>query len=398
MNVVTHELENGRRELHVTVAAEEWDGHVDAIGSADEQTAAKKALFDIFGKAALDDVSPSPVTVPVMVAKEDLSAGEPFAFAVSYLPAIQLELSGIPELDVEVPSVEIGDAEVDDEIRRIVRENPIMRGKIPGEVVENGSSIEMYLRAEKDGKIFPGLCGAREYTLGEGFLPEEFDRNLLGVRAGDKVEFPFKLQADEGEDLVDIVVHIDVNKVYVNDLDAVSDDWVRFNFPGFGSIGQLKEAIRQEMARYIGQRVADMRLEKIIEQLYAHMNQRVPDWYIEALYDEAQRVLQKGLDEAGVTYENYLKSMGTERDTFELEMLLDVRAKAVVNAVLDAYARYDAIGVSDAERESYLLQLGDQIEQGGAAFDGVPLYRSSADEAIKRRKAADRLQEIAVAR
>ncbi|MBM6595804.1 trigger factor [Microvirga pudoricolor] len=179
----------------------------------------------------------------VMDAKSDLA----FTVSLEVLPTFELvDLSGV---EVKKPVTEVTDAEVDESLERMAKQNRSFESKAGA--AENGDRVVVDFVGRIDGEEFQGGSAQDiRVELGSNTFIPGFEDQLAGVKAGDtklvKVSFPENYMAAH---LAGKAAEFDVT---VKDVEGPGelriDDELAKGF-GMESLDKLKDAVRDAIKR-----------------------------------------------------------------------------------------------------------------------------------------------------
>lgn len=385
-------LEDGRIEASIVVSAAEVTSAYDQVPDGEAA-----AVLGLLAKRFLDEADPIPVTTPLIAAPETPVAGRECRFTVTYLPARKYTLGAFPELVVNVPLIEVDDAMVEEQVARIVKSDPLFKGKVPKETVEQDSVVEMYIKATHEGKIFGGLTGQREYTMGSGFMPTGFEMALMGKKAGDIASYVIDVQRSpaDKDDTIPVQLEISVKRVSASDPSQIDNEWVRNNFDAFQTVAEFKAFLRSEMEAYVDTETHQIILDQAVRELSGCLNEETPDAYIQALYEDSRRAIISQIEAEGSSLSDYLRSQRISPEDFEMDLLFDARQRHRHDAVLDAVADHYAIQATAQDEQDYL----EEMVRTGVADDTEgfrdSLYTTTLRSSVRKFVAARLITEKA---
>jgi trigger factor len=178
-------------------------------------------------------------------AKADLA----FTVAVEVLPSF--ELADLSDVQVKKPVATVSDAEVEQAVERMARQNRTFAAKGEGAEAANGDRVVIDFVGAIGGEPFEGGKGEGvQLELGSGSFIPGFEDQLLGARTGEqrqvKVTFPETYPAPhlagKGAEFA-----VTVNEVQAANEVKIDDEFAT----GFGmeSLDKLKDAVRGALQR-----------------------------------------------------------------------------------------------------------------------------------------------------
>jgi trigger factor len=289
-----------------------------------------------------------------------------FTAVVETRPVIVV--GGYNGLKIEVPSPEVPDSEVSDQLDRL-RQQSAELGEVD-RAAADGDYLTVDVHGSRDGEELDGLVADDYiYLVGSGAITPEFDAHLTGASAGDTVEFTAD-HPDPDEDPVDFKVTVKVVKEQV--LPEVTDEWAA-GVSEFETSAELVEDIRTRLA---GDRESQTR-GSVQARLGTALAELVEEDPPNAMVsEEMQGRLQSmahQLSHMGMRLEDYIRITGQDPEAFT-ESLREAAVEASkVDLALRAVVAAESIEVSEDE-------LDEQIEK---MIEGADLTLEEARENLQ---------------
>jgi len=201
---------------------------------------------------------------------EELLAGKTdltYTVAIEVVPTIQL--ADFKTFTVEKPVVEVGDAEVDEAIKRIADQNRPYAAKAEGAKAESGDRVTISFKGTIDGVPFDGGTGEGiAVVIGAGQFIPGFEEQLIGIGSGEtrtlKVSFPKNYASEK---LAGKAAEFETTATLI---EAPGETEINDEFAktlGLESLDKLKEAARERLvAEFAGatrQRVKRALLDRL---------------------------------------------------------------------------------------------------------------------------------------
>ena len=388
MNSTVEKLDDKRVKLSVEVDEAEFDAAVDAAfkriarevrmpgfrpGKAPRklleaqlghqvgrEEALREELPHYYARAVVEhdvDVISSP---EIEITSGQESGPVAFDALVEIRPTVKA--AGYNGLRVEIPSPEVPDAEIEEQIDR-------MRGQF-AELVEvsrpaiDGDHVTIDINGKLDGEEVPGLTTTDyDYEVGSGAVVDEIDANLRGSKPGDILQFDAEHpDPDEGGTLQFRILVKEVKEAQLPELD---DEFAAANSE-FDSAEALREGLRSNMATM---RIAQSRMalqQKTAEALAELVDEDVPEAMIDGEVRARVQDFAARIEQQGGTVEQYLEGAGQTaeelvaqfREPAEQAVKVDLGLRAVADAE-DLWPDDDAV---DEEIERAVADSGQRIE------------------------------------
>ncbi len=320
------------------------------------QAALDDALQEFFVEAlqatALDTVARPKVDV------ERFDEEEGCAFTVTVEVRPEVELADHQGITVTHPDWQIPDEDVEAQLAQLQQQFADV------EVVDReaaaGDLVTLDLRLHVGGvEVETARVDGALYEIGSGGVTPELDRQALGARAGDVLEYEDELPEaypDHGGSLATFTVTI--TDVREKRLPALDDDFAD-TAGGFDSIDDLRADVADSLLR---RRIQEGRhqLRGIVTEAYValHTVPVPPTMLADAVAERIERVSQEAAQFGG-TLDELLQLEGTSREEYETRLEEQMTTILTGQIVLDALARELELTVqaSDLDREFSRLAI-----------------------------------------
>ncbi len=311
--------------------------------------------IEAFGPMAVDKKGLIPAYPPKAKGKGPLQAGKEFRFEVEVDLKPEYELTSYDPVTIKVQPFSFDDSLVDAQIKDMAERYTafVDDEDAPADrVVKEGDHIKIALEAKEDGKELKGLSTkSRTYTAGKGFMPEGFEREILGMKAGQTKEFTFD-GPDFDENMNERTQHIDAKVTILGfqkeEAPTIDDAWVKQNMPMYKGIDDL----RFDMARGI-ERQAREQYDAYVRQMAAaelanRFEGKIADEVYEAMRDQMVTSIRMDLQQQGMSWEQFMEQNGGEQQ-FGMMLMLQVRQMLTQGYALDAWFRHKGLTISDED-------------------------------------------------
>lgn len=219
----------------------------------------QEVLSDLMQKSYTDAVMQenlSPAGGPTIepVASENKTG---FAYVATFEVLPEVSLSGLDNIKVERPDVEITDADTDAMIENL-REQKASWKEVD-RASADGDQVTVDFEGTLKGEPIQGGSGSEiPVILGQGQMLPDFEKGLTGVKAGDETSFKVKFPKDyHAEDLqgkkVDFAIR--VHKVEEKELPPLDDSLAEAFGVTEGGLDQLRVEVGENMEREARQKI-----------------------------------------------------------------------------------------------------------------------------------------------
>lgn len=223
---------------------------------------------------------------------------ETFAFVATFEVYPEVQVRDIKGLELEKPTVTIGDAEVDSTLDIMRKQRASFEPK--DKAAETGDQVKLDFKGTVDGEAFEG--GSAENAvmpIGEGRLVEDFEKAILGVKAGDEKKFDVTFPEDyASKDLAgkkaqfEIKVHEvleavlpDVDKAFAESLGVENGDVDKLR-------ADVKQNVETEAKKRLEARQKDLVMKLLLDNSELELPKALVDEEVNRLSEQMKQNMQ----------------------------------------------------------------------------------------------------------
>jgi trigger factor len=336
---------------------------LDEVGEAQFQAFCNQYAMTTMAPYAVGDNKLEIIMEPETSSSQDLEAGKDYTFTAIVTLKPHYELTSYDPVEVTIPSVDVTDAEIDQQIYTIAERSAQTQADAGAEVTD-GAEVSFKIETkDADDKEVPNLTADRRvYKLGEDFLPKEFDDNILGMKAGDSRTFDFDLPGAEGPNgepgpskkVTSTVTLEQINKKIVP---AITDAWVEANMPQLKDVEGLRAEVKKQGINYKTQQLEDAKFALVASELAKRFKGSIADEIYE--YTQSQQVqnIRQQLKAQGKSLEDWMKEQGIQEQQLSMELMLQTREILRQGFALDALARHMGLTVEEDDIQEALKRM-----------------------------------------
>jgi len=215
----------------------------------------------------------------------------------------------------------------------------------------------------KDGQPFAETAKTENFSLqvGSAHISTDFDDNLIGKNAGDKVEFEVTFPEDyHNEKLKGLTIQfqVDIKEIRKQEIPELNDDFAK-SMGQFESLENLKNVIKDNLAEGYEKRIEQELNEQIFEQIIQKTDFELPDamvdFELENIVADTERRFayqNTSMEEVGLTKE---KLQEQYRGTAEQQ----VRRQIILGKVIEQ----EKLELSDEELASGYADMAKNFNQ-----------------------------------
>lgn len=334
----------------------------------------KEALEEVLQDsymAAMQAVNLIPISRPD-IEPGKLAKDVAFSYEATFEIRPEVKVSNYTGIQLKGESVEVTNAEVDNELNRLRELFAQLVPPLEGAGVGKDSVVTVDYIGKVDGKDFPGNT-ASDFVVDipAGNLMPAFSEKLMGATIGEVREFEIDYPADYfNKELVGKKgqFSVTIKDIKTKVLPQIDDDFAKDVAKG-GTLLELRQMIRKdiEMAkdranrRVLGQQALDHLISKHPFEIPSSLQMLE----MRSLFEQFQHHLQQQkqtLESTGMTPEKFIQEYN------------DVATQRVRGyLILDAIAEAESVGVTDEDLENFFkglsVQLGEPITKVRAYYD-----------------------------
>lgn len=345
---------------------------------------------------ALDKKNIIPSYPPQPEPKSALKRGQEFAFDLTVALKPDYELKSYDPVEITVPKFAVNPEAVDQQLQEMAQRYTVYV-TADAKPVEKGDSCLIAMKCLKDGEEVAGLTtDGRTYTAGEGYMPDGFDQEILGMQPGETKTFTFEGPSVD-DDLNEITQTVEATvtvKEIQREVEPVIDDaWVKANMPMYKSLEDLRSSISKTLEQREREQYDLYKLQLVASELARRFEGSIADEVYESMRGNLMASMRRDLQQQGKTWEDFVAENGGEQQV-GMMLMMQVRELLVQGYALDAVFRHEGLSLTDEDIDAAChamnpqvnpKQVRQQMEQGGRGF----ALRESAERLKANRWALD---------
>lgn len=289
--------------------------------------------------------------------------------ASTYVWSDYVTLGEYKGVEVEVPSVEVTDEEVEEKVQSLLSyyatTNDITEG-----TVEEGHTVNIdYTGYINDVQFDGGTATGASLTIGSNSFIDGFEDGLIGVNVGDTVtlnlQFPDPYLNNPDYAGKDVVFEVKVNSIQETVLPELTDAFIAENTT-YTTVDEYKAALRENLESSKEDDVKSDKLNDVWsiiienceviaypEELVAQYQDEMNDYYT-----------QIATNYFSTTLEEYVTSNGSTMEEFNEIVEEYGKSSAISELIAIGIAEKEGIEVSDDELNEYVDSL---LEEGSVS-------------------------------
>ncbi|MEV4282175.1 trigger factor [Actinoplanes xinjiangensis] len=287
----------------------------------------------------------------------------------------EINVPDLAAITVEVPAVEIGDNEIDEQINGL-RERFATLKTVERPAAE-GDYVQLDLNATVDGEDVPGGSATNiSHEVGSKQLLPGLDEVLVGLSADEEATFTTQLV---GGDFAgrDAEVKVVVKSVKDKQLPEIDDDFAQLASE-FDTLDELREDLKTRLAKVKKVEQIYAARDEALKQLVAAAEIPAPEGVVKDEVEGRKQAMTDQLERIGATLADYLASEEKTEEQIDEELTEAAQEGVRIQLLLDTIADAEDVQVSDDEFGHEIVhraqraqmqpqQYYDQLVRSGAA-------------------------------
>lgn len=262
----------------------------------------------------------------------------------------EVELGAYKGLNVEKKTYEVTEEEVAAKLKEMQEKNA--RVEVKEGAIENGNIAVIDFKGFIDGVAFEGGEG-HDYSLeiGSGSFIDNFEEQLVGAKAGDKVEVNVTFPENYGKEELNgkpAKFEVEVKEVKAKELPVLDDEFAK-EVSEFETLEALKEDTTKKLEEANTARAEREYEEAILRAVVENAKMDIPAVMVEQEIDRMVQNLSQRLQYQGLTLEQYFQFTGTDAEKMREYMKENAETKVKTELVLEALQKAEKMEVLDEE-------------------------------------------------
>jgi len=302
-------------------------------------------------------------------------------------------------VDVPKSSVEVTDAEIDEEIGR-EREKNARTITVEDRPAQNGDIVTLNYAGTVDGAAFDGDTAENQtLTLGSGTFIPGFEDQLVGAGVGSHVDVNVTFPEDYNEKSLAgkaAVFACDILKIETKELPELDDDFAQ-DVSEANTFDEYRGIVRENIRKRKEDQAKAVKEDAAINAVIKNAQMDIPEAMIEFQIDNMVDDFSRQMQMQGLNMEQYFQITGQSMDAMRSQMRVNALQRIQSRLVLEKVAEAENIAVSDEEVDEELGKMaasyGMTAQDVKESFDEKQIDTLKKDIAV--RKAADFITEQA---
>lgn len=364
----------GFRKGHVpTAILEQKYGEAlkaEIIGDLIDQT-----LNDILNEEEFKEYRPLPYSQPRLDGDTmpSLDITKDLTFTVIYDVFPKVEVKNFSGITIKEPQVEIGQAEIDNELKSIQERNAAVLDKKDEDAIANDDIVTInYKELDDAGETVVG--SERQgfvFTVGSGENIYKIDDEIIGMKKNETKEITKTYAADDSDpELAGKTkkISVTVTAAKVRNLPALDDDLAQDVSEKYKTLDDLKADIKKNLETAKTRKLAELKSQSLLEQLVEKNPFDLPKSMIQAELDSRWNMMAQQFQTTPEQLDKMVLASGQTREDMLKQWTGDSEKMLKSRIIVDTLIREKNISVTPEEIEAQYTKIA---EDNGITVDEV---------------------------
>ena len=321
--------------------------------------------------------------------------GKDYTYEVTFNVRPDAQLDSYDAPAITMPPEEATEAEIDRQIKTLLSYQTTFENTKEKRAAKEGDVVSLDIENIEGAAHMAGE--GRTITLNGTQIPEEFQKELIGMKPGEEKEIKWTHSHTHGDEVhshdYDIKVTFVAHKKAVTP--ELTDEFAKKNF-GFDTVEKLRDAVKEEIEADKKNSLPTLKEDRVVEEMGKRLQlDEVPAEYKNEIFNEIAQEFLNNLQRQGATLDMFLAARGIKTDDFIKDLQEQADERARQSLALDAIARNQDIKATNDDVRAEFEKAGVKdvektIEEWRSA-GRLPAIR----ESIRCSKALDWLRDNA---
>lgn len=297
----------------------------------------------------------------------ELDITKDLTFTVMYDIFPKVEVKNFNGITIKEPQVQIGDKELEDELKSIQERNAAVLDKKDGDPVEKDNIVTIdYSELDDNGNVIEG--SKRDgfvFTVGSGEDIYKIDDDIIGMKKDETKQITKTYdKKDPDEELAGKTkkISVTVKAIKVRNLPALDDDLAQDVSEKYKTLDDLKKDLTRQMETAKTRKLAELKSQSLLEQLVEKNPFDLPKSMIEAEQAARWDMMAQQFQTTPEQLEKMLLSSGQKKEDLINQWTGNTEKMLKSRIIVDTLLRERNISVTPEEVEGQYQKIAD--EQG----------------------------------
>lgn len=290
----------------------------------------------------------------------------------------QFELGTYKGIEVEKAPVDVGEAEIEAELKVLQKDMAVLRAVEDRAVVEGDIVVVDFQGYHKDNAMKQVKNEDYSVDVGSGRMGREFEEKLVGMRKGEEATHTVNFPEKHPNPILagkEIDFRIKVKDIKERVLAEFNDDFAKDVSKDFATMDELRNSIRERRLKEKEQAAEGAFTDSLMQKILDGHDFEVPHRLVAFEIDQMIKQTEQTLMKSGLS----LEAAGLSREELAKQNLEMATKRVRGDFILKKIAEVEGIKVNDEDLERGFKRIGDQYNM---TVDKVKEFFQSRDDLL----------------
>jgi trigger factor len=311
---------------------------------------------------AFEETKTYPLTMP-LVENDVLKRGEGFKYAAVIEVKPIIELKDYMGLEVEKETMSVSDEEVDRQLDEIRKANAKLKPLEEERGAREEDTVIIDYEAFDGDKPIEGIKSENFMVrIGTGAIHPDFEKGLLGARAGESREIAVNFESDYQHAKLAgkrVTFKVKVTDIKVTELPELNDEFAASLGGEFTELETVRKKIKEDLVGREEQRLDREVKRRLLDRISESVDFELPESLVEAELRYAVENVKQNLERVGSSFEK----AGVTEEKIRQDFMAASRKRVKELLILGEIASRNNLTLSEIELNEGFNELAQRIGQ-----------------------------------
>lgn len=346
---------------------------------------------------ALEENNIDPIDYPSIDIVQ-IGEGKEFIYTAEITVMPEVELGEYKALEVKKNEYNVTDEDVENKLKEAQYRNARVEVK-EDKAIEKGDIAVIDFKGFTGDVAFEGGEGTDyELEIGSGTFIDNFEEQLIGLKAGDFKEVDVTFPEQYGREELNgkpARFEVKIKTVKVKELPAIDDEFAK-EVSEFETLEEYRNDIKANLEEANEIRVKKEYEEAVVNAAVANAKIDIPEVMINREIDGMLKDLETRLQYQGLDIQTYYQFTNTSEESFRQQMKEVATNKVKTEVVMDKIAEVENITATEEEVKAKAKQMAEMYYGASEADKTSELLVNSQKEYLQLQVTTEKVKDMLV--
>ncbi|WP_291581566.1 trigger factor [Clostridium sp. UBA6640] len=346
---------------------------------------------------ALEENNIDPIDYPSIDIVQ-IGEGKEFIYTAEITVMPEVELGEYKALEVKKNEYNVTDEDVENKLKEAQYRNARVEVK-EDKAIEKGDIAVIDFKGFTGDVAFEGGEGTDyELEIGSGTFIDNFEEQLIGLKAGDFKEVDVTFPEQYGREELNgkpARFEVKIKTVKVKELPAIDDEFAK-EVSEFETLEEYRNDIKANLEEANEIRVKKEYEEAVVNAAVANAKIDIPEVMINREIDGMLKDLETRLQYQGLDIQTYYQFTNTSEESFRQQMKEVATNKVKTEVVMDKIAGVENITATEEEVKAKAKQMAEMYYGASEADKTAELLVNSQKEYLQLQVTTEKVKDMLV--